>query len=426
MENIDNKNSDKMQVLLNKITELYIANIIIIFPLCIDATGFFRILECKYRCFLWISVIYLAIIIIINLYYFIFYKINGIKNKMTKVQHALIIFWAINIVSCIISPYFDKYNLFVGVGRGEGLITISLYCLTFLAITLFGKFEKRMVLYFSISSICLNLVCILQYIGFNPLNMYQEGIGTHNVSFMGTIGNIDFISAIYCMLLTVSFSAFVILDEKKIYKIVHLLSVFMGFFIFVIINVMSGTVAFIATFILLFPFIITNSKYLSRTLIAIDMIILGMIINIIINPEYHYDIGKLGLYFQFNKTALALIIIFGIFMVLAYILKNMKFTINPKSKIIKKMYVTMLILAILAIIGLYFINFNHGMLHQVHQILHGNLDDTFGTYRMFLWKRTVCLLNEYTLLGTGPDTFAVRFMDKYTQDVANLRRTFNK
>ena len=104
----------------------------------------------------------------------------------------------------------------------------------------------------------------------------------------------------------------------------------------------------------------------------------------------------------------------------------MKFTINPKSKIIKKMYVTMLILAILAIIGLYFINFNHGMLHQVHQILHGNLDDTFGTYRMFLWKRTVCLLNEYTLLGTGPDTFAVRFMDKYTQDVANLRRTFNK
>ena len=137
MENIDNKNSDKMQVLLNKITELYIATIIIIFPLCIDATGFFRILECKYRCFLWISVIYLAIIIIINLYYFIFYKINDIKNKMTKVQYALIIFLAINIVSCIISPYFDKYNLFVGVGRGEGLITISLYCLTFLAITLF-------------------------------------------------------------------------------------------------------------------------------------------------------------------------------------------------------------------------------------------------------------------------------------------------
>ena len=63
----------------------------------------------------------------------------------------------------------------------------------------------------------INLIAILQYVGFNPFNMYQDGIGTHNVSFMTTIGNIDFISAIYCILLSVSASAFIFLDDEKKY-----------------------------------------------------------------------------------------------------------------------------------------------------------------------------------------------------------------
>lgn len=77
----------KKRNILDKLTEIYIFTIIIIFPLIVDSTGFFKILECKYR----------------------------------------------------------------------------------------------------------------------PFNIYQDGIGTHNVSFMATIGNIDFISAMYCILLTVSF-----------------------------------------------------------------------------------------------------------------------------------------------------------------------------------------------------------------------------
>ena len=66
------------------------------------------------------------------------------------------------------------------------------------------------------------------------------------------------------------------------------------------------------------------------------------------------------------------------------------------------------------------INFESGFLYEIHEILHGNLDDDFGTYRIFLWKRSISLIKDYPIIGTGPDTFAVRFMDKYTQDVAQL------
>lgn len=407
--------------LLDKLTEIYIFMIIVIFPLCVDKTGFFRILECKYRIYLGMSVGYIAITIITIIYYYIFHKVNNIKNiKISKVQCAVIAFWIVNVISCIFSDYWKKYNLFVGVGRGEGLINITLYCFTFILISIFGKFRKRYIMYFSISSICISSIAILQYIGFNPLNMYQDGIGTHNVSFMATIGNIDFISAMYCMLLTVSFSAFIFIDEKIKYKIIHLLSIFMGFFIFIIINVMSGKIAFLAIFIILSPLIVTNSKRLYRAIIVFASIIFGLAINIIINPQYHYNIQKLTLDFQFNKISFAFLIITGIFAFLAYILYRNEYDLSKNKKIIKILYAVIVGSIFLLIICLYFINFSSGTLYEVHELLHGNFIDEFGTYRIFLWKRAMKLFREKPIIGSGPDTFAVRFMDKYTDDVMKI------
>lgn len=62
-------------------------------------------------------------------------------------------------------------------------------------------------------------------------------------------------------------------------------------------------------------------------------------------------------------------------------------------------------------------NFKIGILYEIHELLHGNFNDEFGTYRIFLWKRTLPLIKDYPLLGTGPDTFALRFMPKYTNDL---------
>ena len=49
-----------------------------------------------------------------------------------------------------------------------------------------------------------------------------------------------------------------------------------------------------------------------------------------------------------------------------------------------------------------------------------NFDDNFGTYRIFLWKRTIPLIKDYSFLGSGPDTFALRFMPIYSDDIAKI------
>lgn len=102
--------------MLSKLTEIYIFVMIILFPLCVDSTGFFKILECKYRCFLIINTIYISAVLITILYYKLFKNINCIKEyKLGKVQWTVVLFMIINIVATILSPFLQKYNLLIGV-----------------------------------------------------------------------------------------------------------------------------------------------------------------------------------------------------------------------------------------------------------------------------------------------------------------------
>lgn len=412
---------NKEKTILEVISGVYIFILILIFPLMVDKTGFFHILEHKWYSYVTIASVYLITCLIVFLYFLIIKKVNYFKNyKFSLVQILAVSFLGLNILSCFLSPYFKTHNLFIGVGRGEGLIVSSLYILTFLFITFFAKFQKRYISYFSIASILISFIEILQYIGFNPFNMYQGGIGTHNVSFMGTIGNIDFISAMYCILLPISFSAFIFLDENKYLKLTHLLSLLMGSFIFGIINVQSGKVAYLVILLLTFPFILVNNKRLSRFLITISTILTAYCINIIINPEYHYDLGRVNLYFQFNFLTLMFIIVIGLLIYLSTILKKTPYDLKNNYSYLKKYYLILGIGLVFSLVALYFINVSSGMLYEIHELLHGNFDDTFGTYRIFLWKRTLTLINQYPIFGSGPDTFALRFMAKYTADVAAI------
>ncbi len=394
MEKIKEKN------ILAKITEVYIIVMVMLFPLLVDSTGFFRILEAKYSYFLIINTIYISVLFVIILYYWLFRNTNIFKEiKLHKIQWAVIVFLVINIISTILSPFLKEYNLFVGVGRAEGLISITLYCLSFLNITMFGEFKERYIVYFSVASITVSSVAILQYIGFNPFNMYQNGIGTHNVSFIGTIGNIAFVSAFYCIYLTISMASYVFIEEEKKYiKIIHLLSIYMGFFIFEVLDVLGGAVAFCGTLVLTIPFIITNSKRLSRLLIVGAMILLGYLTNIIVNPVYYYDIGKLKLDFQINEIAIALLAVIVIFIGLAHVLKNREFDISKNKKVIKLFYLALVLCVVIGVATIYFVNFSDGFLYEIHEILHGNLDDDFGTYRIFLWKRSLSLVKDYPII----------------------------
>ena len=418
---MDKRLQETQSKILNIITEVFIAIMIMIFPFVVDKNGFFKILEVKWYTHLTIVIAYFSVVLSVLVYFGIYKRQNYFKNiKLSKAQIAIIVYMIVATISCLASPFFSKYDLFIGVGRGEGLINTLLYAATFLAISIFGKFSKRQICYISISSVIFNAICILQYFGFNPFNMYQNGIGTHNVSFIGTVGNLDSVSMILCLYITVAFMCYVFFKNTKKESALHILSVVFGLFIFQIIDVDSGKVGMLFALMLIFPYILLKSEYLRKTLHLIAGMVVGFLVDLVVNLKYYYSTAELKLEFQFNWIALALMVCAVAILALSYILKKIQYDLAKNKKFVWLIYGAMLIIIIAAMLVIYFYDFGISILHDIHEMLHGNITDEMGTYRGFLWKRTVKLIKDAPFIGTGPDTFAIRFMSVYKQDVANL------
>lgn len=76
------------------------------------------------------------------------------------------------------------------------------------------------------------------------------------------------------------------------------------------------------------------------------------------------------------------------------------------------------------IAGLIFLYFSpagkdprHALVYEAAQVLHGNVDESFGSNRFFVWKRVPALFKEYPVFGSGPDSFGPRFSAAYRQDM---------
>ncbi|MBQ5584041.1 MAG: hypothetical protein IIU74_04815, partial [Ruminiclostridium sp.] len=98
---------------------------------------------------------------------------------------------------------------FWGEARREGFITIFLYCLVFLLLARYAK-PKAWILWLFSLSIGLNCVlALLQLAGYNPLSLYPEGMNyydgfaLYSGQFLGTIGNVDLLSALLSLAIPV-------------------------------------------------------------------------------------------------------------------------------------------------------------------------------------------------------------------------------
>ncbi len=411
----------KKNNILEKITDIYIFIIIILFPIIIDNTGYFHILECKWKAFFFIFIFYLLALIIGLI-------INKIKTKtsylktihLNKIQYSLLILLLVVFISYLISPFSRTNNLLIGAGRGEGLIITTFYILSALLISIFGKFKKKYLLYFSISSILVSFIGLLQYLGYNPFYLYKNNIGFHNSFYITTIGNIDTISAYYSLFLSVSFISYVFFENKKIENIFHIISLFLGLFLFGIINVSSGKVAIILTLLIISPILILNSKYMKKSFISLAIFLLAYGFNIFLNAKYYYNLEKIQINPTFNKIILFFIIGIIILLFLAYKFSKIKYDLTKNKKKLKRLYLTILCISLVFLTLVFFIDFHSETLSGIHSLLHGSFKDEIGSYRIFLWKRTLKLFPNYPIFGSGPDSFSIQFMSQFTEDIKSI------
>ncbi len=75
--------------------------------------------------------------------------------------------------------------------------------------------------------------------------------------------------------------------------------------------------------------------------------------------------------------------------------------------------------AVLAIITLYCFDFG-GLFYEVHSILHGNAESSFGSGRLHIWQCVIERIPEHLLFGTGPDTMLYGELEAFSRYDASL------
>ena len=98
--------------------------------------------------------------------------------------------------------------------------------------------------------------------------------------------------------------------------------------------------------------------------------------------------------------------------------------ISRKGKRIVRVFLVLLCFCILLLV--YFIPLS-GTAGELHSLLHGRAQDSFGSGRVYIWKEVCKLVKERPILGGGPDTLGERGLAfvKTAPDGTVIRRTID-
>ena len=132
------------------------------------------------------------------------YLIRDLRKKtlrsLTPAQLAALAFWVFTLFSAAFSPSGSK--AWFNEKAHEAALTVSLYVLLFLIVSRWSRPTERLfkVLFWALAPFC--LLCFFQALGKNPLGLYPDtlnfydGYGVrYKGAYAGTIGNVDIVSA---------------------------------------------------------------------------------------------------------------------------------------------------------------------------------------------------------------------------------------
>lgn len=313
-----------------------------------------------------------------------------------------------------VSAWQGRYNdavngrgetvVLMGTIRFEGLVTHLCYFLVFLMMSFF---PPRVEIILRAAVAALALFCCLvavQYTGTNPLGFYPEGYGIYtNYEFQGTIGNIDMVSGYICLLLPLLMGTFATREEGGWFMLGGgCLSALLAFCM----EVQSGLLALLLFCGLLVLMLLRQPELRFRVCLVLAGIALAF--------------GLRGLLFlpwldsatpreeQPVRLVLTLKALVGCGAAGAITALAFLFRKHPgKAFPWKPLLCLLLACAVLGVAALACLPIpqSAGFLWEVHECLNGRVQDSFGSWRVGVWRHSLMMAAESPIFGNGPDTF---------------------
>lgn len=324
-------------------TEIYTLLILSVFPLFTGFRGYILLLQKKHIFFLTVTMLWLlSILYFVARHLFTRGRVKG-ADKMPRSGIILLCVLAFSL-SATVSTLLSPYSVFISAqeGKYDDLLTYLLYGSLLLGVTVFGIKKRLSFIVFAVAyTICCGIAAI-QLLDCNVLGLYPAGMTPYSPYvqetgvFLGTLGNVDAVSAYHCLALPLFVSA--LFFGKEQWRWLLLVPIGLGAAVQIHAGVASGLLAVGLTVLLLVPgYVISKLSQTSR--------------------RRFRAVGWFGGAFLF----------------------------------------------LLALLVLYIIPFEKGTLYELHQVLHGHIEDSYGSHRILIWRKCAEVFREHPVFGIGPD-----------------------
>ena len=209
--------------ILLHLSNAYIAVLLTAF-LLYPGSGYQTITLEKWRLYLWLTGAYVATILLLRLELTIVGETPAPTPcrvwRALPLSHKLLLGYLFaTVLSAILSKY--RTTAIWGSGRCEGLVAIALYCMSFILVSVYTE-PKRWMLWLFAAAVSINcVICLIQFAGYNPFHLYPEGMNYYDANkqyageFLGTIGNVDILSAVLSLSIPAFWSAFLRLTGDR-------------------------------------------------------------------------------------------------------------------------------------------------------------------------------------------------------------------
>jgi len=333
-----------------------------------------------------------------------------------------------------INTRFDSAVIWFGANdRYEGFITFLCYALCFVLIARFYKPKRLHLLFIAASTVIISLYGVLQFFGIDIFGLFHfdnqtmidecTGVayllyGNLTANFRTTLGNVNVVSA-YVSFTIMLFAVLFAVARSK-WQWLYLAA---GAFSFALALTTgragdSHTVAILGTMVLLIPYWISHRERLGRILIVMATwctVYAGYSAYMsAMKRQYeagvffpHYDAYVLRRHTDINIIMVlafaAVLVAVGLSLIL--LLKKWP---ERKMKVAGAIFLPVLLIS--GLIGLEIVGSRlseqpYNIIWQAREMMHGRIEDDFGTRRGWIWRNAVEVIPYNPIFGTGPGTF---------------------
>jgi len=395
------------------ITDKYIYTLLLVYPLFVGFHGYTSLTASKFVFLAAVTGLWLiALIVSIS-------KNRLRLGKMSFIQCCMMLFVLACCVSAAVSPYFK--STLVGEGRFDGLLTIFLSLCIFMGVSAFARLKNGYVIALAVSVSLCCLIAVFQLFGYNALDLfpndycYYDGGYEFPGEFLGTIGNAGLFAAFLCLCIPL-FSVYYTTAAVRPPWLLPV--IFIGMFCIFASGVSAGKLAICLCLLFSAPLVISSGERLRRGLdiLAITCLALCAAYSL----TFDYDGAELTVSWGFPTLCTLSAAAAATSVILRLILKNCEIA----AKTVRIAVTSVSVLAVLVCLAaVWNLDGNEGALYEFSRVMHGEADDSFGSSRILIWRKTLDLVKERPIFGGGPGTLPLRLDVEFSRYVGETGKT---